>query len=74
MTTIKLQKFDDNFEDYYDSENKCFVLYAGTRGFNGVIEPDIKIEDYDGVLWDCYLWAAEYIPAMDTYEIKYKCY
>lgn len=74
MTTIKLQKFDDKFEDYYDSEKGLFVLYAGTRGFQGIIEPDIKIEDYNGAIWDCYLVKAEYIPALDMYEIKYKKY
>lgn len=74
IKTIPLQKFDEHFEDFYDSDNKYFVIYAGDRGFDGAIFPDVKIEDYDGVVWDCYLWKVEYIPSMDTYEIKYRPY
>lgn len=74
IQTITLQKFDDNFEDYYDSEKGVFVIYAGDRGFDGNIYPDVKVKDYDGVIWDCYLWTVEYIPSMDTYEITYKPY
>ncbi len=72
---IKLQKFDDNFEDYYDSEEKVFVLYAGNLGVkNASISTEAKIEDYDKVIWDCYLFSVEYISKLDMYEIKYKPY
>lgn len=72
---IKLQKFDDNFEDYYDSENDYFVLYAGSLGVkNASISTEAKIEDYDKVIWDCYLFSVEYISKLDMYEIKYKPY
>lgn len=74
VRTIFLQKFDEHFEDYYDSDNKYFVIYAGDRGFGGNIETDVKVKDDDGVVWDCYLWKVEYIPSMDTYEIKYRPY
>lgn len=74
IKTISLQKFDEQFEDYYDSEQKVFVIYAGDRGFDGSIDPDVKVKDDDGVVWDCYLWKVEYIPSMDTYEILYKPY
>ena len=74
IQTITLQKFDDNFEDYYDSEKGVFIIYAGDRGFDGNIYPDVKVKDYDGVIWDCYLWSVIYIPSMDTYEITYKPY
>lgn len=77
ITTISLQKFDDNFEDYYDSLNKYFVLYSGYQDKDGSpakIETDVKIKDYDSVIWDCYLWKVEYIPRLDMYEIKYKPY
>ncbi len=74
IRVITLQKFDEHFEDFYDSEQKVFVVYAGTRGFDGSIDPDVKIQDYDGVIWDCYLWSVMYIPSMDTYEIYYKPY
>lgn len=74
IQTITLQKFDEHFEDYYDSQQELFVIYAGTRGFDGNIYPDVKIKDYDGVIWDCYLWSVMYIPSMDTYEMYYKKY
>ena len=74
IQTITLQKFDEHFEDYYDSQQGVFVIYAGTRGFDGNIYPDVKIKDYDGVIWDCYLWSVMYIPSMDTYEMYYKPY
>ena len=74
IRVITLQKFDEQFEDYYDSEQKVFVIYAGDRGFDGSIDPDVKVKDDDGVVWDCYLWKVEYIPSMDTYEILYKPY
>lgn len=74
IRVITLQKFDEHFEDFYDSEQKVFVIYAGTRGFDGSIDPDVKVKDDDGVVWDCYLWKVEYIPSMDTYEILYKPY
>lgn len=74
---ITLQKFDDNFEDYYDSEAGCFVLYAGNMGFGGLdthFTTEAKITDYDGVEWECYLLSVEYISKMDMYEVKYKPY
>lgn len=72
---IKLQKFDNNFEDYYDSENDYFVLYAGNLGVkNASIPTEAKIEDYDKVIWDCYLWSVKYSPELDMYIIKYKAY
>ena len=74
IKTIKLQKFDEHFEDFYDSEQKVFVIYAGDRGFGGSIDTDVKVEDDDGVVWDCYLKSVMYIPSMDTYEIYYKPY
>lgn len=74
IKTIPLQKFDEHFEDFYDSEQKVFVIYAGDRGFDGTICPDVKIQDYDGVVWDCYLKSVMYIPSMDTYEMYYKPY
>lgn len=74
VKTIKLQKFDEHFEDFYDSTQKVFVVYVGDRGFGGSIDPEIKIEDYDGVVWDCYLKSVMYIPSMDTYEVYYKPY
>lgn len=74
IRVITLQKFDEHFEDFYDSEQKLFVIYAGTRGFDGSIDTDVKVKDDDGVVWDCYLWSVMYIPSMDTYEIYYKPY
>lgn len=74
VKTIKLQKFDEHFEDFYDSTQQVFVVYVGDRGFDGSIDPEIKIEDYDGVVWDCYLKSVMYIPSMDTYEVYYKPY
>lgn len=75
MENITLQKFDDNFTDYFDSENDCFVVYAGNMGVKDMTIPtDTKITDFDGVVWDCYLISVEYISKLDMYEIKYKCY
>ena len=74
IRVITFQKFDEHFEDFYDSEQKMFVIYTGDRGFDGSIDTDVKVKDYDGVVWDCYLWSVMYIPSMDTYEIYYKPY
>lgn len=75
MEKITLQKFDDNFEDFYDTESGVFVLYAGTLGIRDwKIATEAKITDYDGTIWDCYLLSVEYLPKLDMYEIKYKTY
>lgn len=75
MKEIQLQKFDDTFQDYYDSEEDCFVVFAGTLGVKDMMIPtDVKIKDYDGLVWDCYLTNAEYSTRFDMYEIKYKKY
>jgi hypothetical protein len=75
MEKITLQKFDDNFADFYDTEAGAFVLYAGTRGVRDCeIATEAKITDDDGATWDCYLLSVEYLPKLDMYEIKYKTY
>ena len=72
---ITLQKFDDNFEDYWDSENGYFVLFAGSAGIvDCKISTEAKIIDYNGTSWDCYLSSVEYISKLDMYEIHYKKY
>lgn len=72
---ITLQKFDNNFEDYWDSENGYFVLFAGTMGLKDCnIKTEAKITDYNGQEWDCYLLSVEYISKLDMYEIHYKRY
>ena len=75
MEKITLQKFDDNFEDFYDADAGAFVLYAGTLGIRVCkIATEAKITDYNGTTWGCYLLSVEYLPKLDMYEIKYKSY
>lgn len=75
MGQITLQKFDNNFEDFYDTELGAFVLYAGTLGLRDCkISTEAKIKDHDGGTWDCYLLSVEYLPKLNMYEIKYKTY
>lgn len=72
---ITLQKFDDKFEDFYDSEKDSFIIYAGRKHANCFdIETDTQIKDYNSTVWNCYLWRAEYIPTIDAYELEYKAY
>ena len=72
---ITLQKFDDKFEDYYDSEKDNFIVYAGRKHDKEFgVELDAQIQDYNGTVWNCYLWRAEYIPHLDAYELEYKAY
>ena len=71
---IRLQKFDNTFEDYLDKERSCFVVYAGCKGADFNIDARTTIIDYDNVPWDCYLLSVEYIPSHDMYEILYKIY
>ena len=72
--TIKLQHFDDNFEDFWDSEKEAFIVYAGKLGADFDIKTEAIIVDYNGVTWNCWLANAEYIPSMDMYELTYKQY
>jgi hypothetical protein len=75
MEQITLQKFCDNFEDFYDTEAGAFVLYAGTRGVRDCkIATEAKITDHNGATWACYLLSVEYLQKLDMYEIKYKTY
>lgn len=77
MRTIKLNRIKTTkgvFEDFWDSEGSFFVVYSGYEDFGNQVPMDAKIEDHDGVVWDCYLWATKYIPKIDIYEIKYKVY
>lgn len=72
---ITLQRFDDKFEDFYDSEKDSFIVYAGRKQANCFdIATDTQIKDYNGTIWNCYLWRAEYLPKMDCYELEYKAY
>lgn len=72
---ITLQKFDDKFEDFYDSEKDSFIIYAGRKHANCFdVETDTQIKDYNNTVWNCYLWRAEYIPTIDAYELEYKAY
>lgn len=72
MKKLKLQKFDDNFKDYYDTKDKCFIVYVGNRNFDGNIEPKLQIEDDESKIWNCWLFTAKYISTIDAYEVKYK--
>lgn len=70
---ITLQRFDDKFEDYLDAEKDAFIVYAGRKDANCFnIETTTQIKDYDGYLWNCWLYSAEYIPQLDCYELIYK--
>jgi hypothetical protein len=56
--------------DYWDSEKEQFVLYERAPA----LQLNPRIKDFDGVIWNCYLWAVKYLPKQDTYQIIYKCY
>lgn len=74
MNEIKLQTFDDNFADYFDAEKEAYVIYAGKHGDNFNITTQATIIDDYNLSWHCYLYAAEYIPSIDAYELLYKPY
>lgn len=74
MITIRLRSFDEHFEDFYDSEKEAYIVYAGKAAADFNIATSASIVDYDGLTWNCYLFAAEYIPSIDAYELTYKAY
>lgn len=74
MNEIKLQTFDDNFADYFDAEKEAYVIYAGKSGDDFNIPTQATIIDDNNTSWNCYLFAAEYVPTIDAYELLYKVY
>lgn len=71
---LMLQKFDDNFEDFYDSEKDEFIIYAGKKNADFAIATQAKIHHYNKKTWKCWLVSAEYVPTIDAYKLTYKPY
>lgn len=72
--TIIMERFDDNFADYYDMEKDSYIIYAGRGKIDFDISVKANIQDAAGTIWHCYLWKAEYVPHLDAYELEYKAY
>jgi hypothetical protein len=69
---IQLQVFDENFRDYYDREKDAFVIFAGNKYDDFLINTHAEIVDFDGKSWICWLYSLDYDPAINAYKLEYK--
>lgn len=72
MITLKMTN-----DDYFDSETDEYVMTVGAS--ITCMQTDVRIKDFDGTIWECYLNSCVLIPATergrrDVYEIRYKVY
>lgn len=52
---IVMEKFDDNFGDYWNSREQMFVIFYGSANGHYELAYDAEITDFDGKKWDCVL-------------------
>ena len=57
---IVMEKFDDNFGDYWDEREHMFVIYYGSAHGQYELAYDAEITDFDGEKWDCVLLDSEF--------------
>lgn len=69
---IVMEKFDDNFGDYWDEREQMFVIFYGSAHGNYELAYDSEITDFDGKKWDCVLWDSEFDDNAQCWKAFYK--
>ena len=69
---IAMEKFDDNFGDYWDEREQMFVIYYGSAHGQYELAYDAEITDFDGKKWNCVLLDCEFDDNAQCWKAFYR--